>query len=48
MDPGILFGSKETIERRVMDVINKARSKGTRCGLVFTFCTFELRTAGTK
>jgi hypothetical protein len=31
MDPGILFGSKETIERRVMDVINKARSKGVRC-----------------
>lgn len=30
MDPGILFGSSETIEARVMDVIKKARSKGVR------------------
>lgn len=30
MDPGILFGSKETIETRVMDVIKKARSQGVR------------------
>ncbi|KAF5839842.1 uroporphyrinogen-iii decarboxylase [Dunaliella salina] len=30
MDPGILFGSRETIEARVMDVIQKARSKGVR------------------
>jgi hypothetical protein len=30
MDPGILFGSKATIEARVMDVIKKARSQGVR------------------
>lgn len=30
MDPGVLFGSKETIEERVMDVIKKARSQGVR------------------
>ncbi|KAG1666180.1 hypothetical protein FOA52_012027 [Chlamydomonas sp. UWO 241] len=30
MDPGVLFGSKETIEERVMDVVNKARSQGVR------------------
>jgi hypothetical protein len=30
MDPGILFGSRETIEARVMDVMRKARSKGVR------------------
>eukprot|EP00197_Chlamydomonas_leiostraca_P009642 CAMPEP_0202865812 /NCGR_PEP_ID=MMETSP1391-20130828/6376_1 /ASSEMBLY_ACC=CAM_ASM_000867 /TAXON_ID=1034604 /ORGANISM="Chlamydomonas leiostraca, Strain SAG 11-49" /LENGTH=389 /DNA_ID=CAMNT_0049545691 /DNA_START=68 /DNA_END=1237 /DNA_ORIENTATION=+ len=30
MDPGILFGSKSTIEARVMDVIKKARSQGVR------------------
>ncbi len=30
MDPGILFGSKEVIEARVMDCIKKARSQGVR------------------
>jgi uroporphyrinogen decarboxylase len=30
MDPGVLFGSKETIEERVMDVVKKARSQGVR------------------
>ncbi|KAJ9533935.1 hypothetical protein QJQ45_027041 [Haematococcus lacustris] len=30
MDPGILFGSRSTIEARVMDVIKKARSQGVR------------------
>lgn len=30
MDPGVLFGSKETIEARVMDVVKKARSQGVR------------------
>lgn len=40
MDPGILFGSKETIEKRVMDVMRKARSKGVRwvLGVVLCFC----------
>ncbi len=30
MDPGILFGSRATIEQRVMDVIKKARGQGVR------------------
>ena len=30
MDPGVLYGSKATIEARVMDVIKKARSQGVR------------------
>lgn len=30
MDPGVLFGTKDVIEARVMDVINKARSQGVR------------------
>ncbi|GFH14454.1 uroporphyrinogen decarboxylase [Haematococcus lacustris] len=30
MDPGILFGSRSTIEARVMDVIKKSRSQGVR------------------
>ena len=30
MDPGVLFGSKATIEARVMDTVKKARSMGVR------------------
>lgn len=30
MDPGLLFGSKEVIEARVMDIIKKARGQGVR------------------
>jgi hypothetical protein len=30
MDPGVLFGSKASIEERVMDVIKKARGQGVR------------------
>jgi hypothetical protein len=37
MDPGVLFGSKQVIEARVMDVIKKARSQGVRCGLAVGF-----------
>jgi len=30
MDPGVLFGSKDFIEKRVMDTIKKAKSQGVR------------------
>lgn len=30
MDPGVLFGSKDAIEARVMDTIRRARSQGVR------------------
>ncbi len=30
MDPGVLFGSKDVIEKRVMDTIKAARSQGVR------------------
>lgn len=30
MDPGVLFGSKEVIEARVLDTIRRAKSQGVR------------------
>jgi uroporphyrinogen decarboxylase len=30
MDPGVLFGSKDVIEARVMDTIRRAKSQGVR------------------
>jgi uroporphyrinogen decarboxylase len=30
MDPGVLFGSKDVIEARVLDTIRRAKSQGVR------------------
>lgn len=30
MDPGVLFGSKDVIEQRVLDTIRRAKSQGVR------------------
>jgi uroporphyrinogen decarboxylase len=30
MDPGVLFGSKQVIEQRVLETISKAKSQGVR------------------
>jgi uroporphyrinogen decarboxylase len=30
MDPGVLFGSKDVIEARVLDTIKRAKSQGVR------------------
>lgn len=30
MDPGVLFGSKEVIEERVLDTIRRAKGQGVR------------------